>query len=97
MNEKIANKYLRFNIEQFIFEHAPYKENIIIKAGAGTGKTTVMIVRILNLLIKEEEKPSEIVMIIFTRDTAQNMRTKLRNLLFNCFKVTSLVVFLFRI
>ncbi|WP_257206699.1 UvrD-helicase domain-containing protein [Bacillus toyonensis] len=75
-------------------EHAPYKENIMVKAGAGTGKTTVMIDRILYLLIKEEVKPSEIVMITFTRDAAQNMHTKLRNLLFNRFKATSSVVFL---
>ncbi|MEM5644045.1 UvrD-helicase domain-containing protein [Bacillus toyonensis] len=75
-------------------EHAPYKENIMVKAGAGTGKTTVMIDRILYLLIKEEVKPSEIVMITFTRDAAQNMHTKLRNLLFTRFKATSSVVFL---
>ncbi|WP_306506622.1 UvrD-helicase domain-containing protein [Bacillus toyonensis] len=90
----MANQYPRFNIEQFIIEHAPYKENIMVKAGAGTGKTTVMIDRILYLLIKEEVKPSEIVMITFTRDAAQNMHTKLRNLLFNRFKATSSVVFL---
>ncbi|PHF39000.1 hypothetical protein COI39_27460 [Bacillus toyonensis] len=66
----------------------------MVKAGAGTGKTTVMIDRILYLLIKEEVKPSEIVMITFTRDAAQNMHTKLRNLLFNRFKATSSVVFL---
>jgi len=92
--KKIANQYPRFNIEQFIIEHAPYKENIMVKAGAGTGKTTVMIDRILYLLIKEEVKPSEIVMITFTRDAAQNMHTKLRNLLFTRFKATSSVVFL---
>ncbi|MGN4292216.1 UvrD-helicase domain-containing protein [Bacillus cereus group sp. MYBK87-2] len=92
--KKIANQYPRFNIEQFIIEHAPYKENIMVKAGAGTGKTTVMIDRILYLLIKEEVTPSEIVMITFTRDAAQNMQTKLRNLLFNRFKATSSVVFL---
>ncbi|HFK1721295.1 TPA: UvrD-helicase domain-containing protein [Bacillus cereus] len=92
--KKIANQYPRFNIEQFIIEHAPYKENIMVKAGAGTGKTTVMIDRILYLLIKEGVTPSEIVMITFTRDAAQNMQTKLRNLLFNRFKATSSVVFL---
>ncbi|WIY62160.1 UvrD-helicase domain-containing protein [Bacillus arachidis] len=92
--KKIANQYPRFNIEQFIIEHAPYKENIMVKAGAGTGKTTVMIDRILYLLIKEKVKPSEIVMITFTRDAAQNMQTKLRSLLFNRFKATSSVEFL---
>lgn len=86
--ETLKELFPRFNIEQYKIEHAPSKENIMVKAGAGTGKTTVMVDRILYLLIKEKVEPSEIVMITFTRDAAKNMARKLRELLFHRFEAT---------
>ncbi|WP_035431992.1 UvrD-helicase domain-containing protein [Bacillus sp. UNC322MFChir4.1] len=85
---KIVSAFLRFNIEQYKIEHAPLQENIMVKAGAGTGKTTVMVDRVLYLLLKEKVKPSEIIMITFTRDAAQNMHKKLREQLFLRSKAT---------
>ena len=41
--QRIAKHFPQFNIEQYMIEHAPFSENIMVKAGAGTGKTTVMI------------------------------------------------------
>ena len=38
-----------FNKAQFLAEHAPLNKNISVLAGAGTGKTTLMINRILFL------------------------------------------------
>ncbi|MDR6999676.1 UvrD-helicase domain-containing protein [Neobacillus niacini] len=78
----IVDDFPRFNVEQYKIEHAPYQENIMVKAGAGTGKTTVMVERVLYLLLKEKIKPAEIVMITFTRDAAQNMYKKLREQLY---------------
>jgi ATP-dependent exoDNAse (exonuclease V) beta subunit len=91
---KIVTAFPRFNIEQYKIEHAPFEENIMVKAGAGTGKTTVMIDRVLFLLLKAKVKPSEIVMITFTRDAAQNMLKKLREQMLLRSKATGETVFL---
>jgi ATP-dependent exoDNAse (exonuclease V) beta subunit len=92
--QEIVNAFPTFNIEQYKIEHAPYRENIIVKAGAGTGKTTVMVDRVLYLLLKEKVRPAEIVMITFTRDAAQNMYKKLREQLFLRAKATGATKFL---
>ncbi|WP_342614448.1 UvrD-helicase domain-containing protein [Peribacillus frigoritolerans] len=80
--------YPDFNVEQYRIEHAPHEKNIMAKAGAGTGKTTVMIDRILYLLLKAKVDPAEIVMITFTKDAAHNMYTKLRENLFKRYHLT---------
>jgi DNA helicase-2/ATP-dependent DNA helicase PcrA len=85
----IATFFPRYNLEQFSIEHAPFDENIMVKAGAGTGKTTVMINRILYLLLNAKIKPADIVMITFTREAARNMYDKLRESLFLRFKATA--------
>ncbi|SFE65170.1 Superfamily I DNA or RNA helicase [Bacillus sp. OV194] len=92
--KEIERVFPEFNVKQFIIEHAPCKENIMVKAGAGTGKTTVMIDRVIYLMIKERVKPSEIVMITFTRDAAQSMSKKLRELLILRFRATNSKIFL---
>ncbi|WP_066069795.1 UvrD-helicase domain-containing protein [Neobacillus soli] len=86
--EEISKYFHEFNFDQYKIEHAPLAENIMVKAGAGTGKTTVMIDRILFLLIKERLDPSEIVMITFTREASRNMYRKLRQELFSRFNLT---------
>ena len=90
----IVSVFPQFNIEQYRIEHAPINENIMVKAGAGTGKTTVMVDRVLYLLLKTKVNPSEIVMITFTRDAAQNMYQKLREQLFLRSQLQELPVFL---
>ncbi|USK48028.1 UvrD-helicase domain-containing protein [Bacillus sp. CMF12] len=92
--ETIVSAFPTFNIEQYKIEHALSQENIMVKAGAGTGKTTVMVDRVLYLLLKEKVKPAEIVMITFTRDAAQNMYKKLREQLFLRSKATGTTKFL---
>lgn len=86
--KQFSNYFPKFNFEQYKIEHAPLEENIIVKAGAGTGKTTVMIDRILYLMKKGKVNPSEIVMITFTREAARNMYKKLRKELFLRFNLT---------
>jgi len=92
--QEIADAFPIFNIEQYKIEHAPYRENIMVKAGAGTGKTTVMVDRVLYLLLKEKVRPAEIVMITFTRDASQNMYKKLREQLFLRSQATGAMKFL---
>ncbi|MDV6376973.1 UvrD-helicase domain-containing protein [Sporosarcina sp. GW1-11] len=67
-----------FNHDQFLIEHAQINTNISVSAGAGTGKTTVMINRILFLkyMIPELDL-SQVVLITFTNKAALHMRSKL--------------------
>lgn len=67
-----------FNKEQFLIEHAELNHNIIVSAGAGTGKTTVMINRIIFLKFRYSNiNFSEIALITFTNKAANNLREKL--------------------
>lgn len=52
------------------------KKNIYVSASAGSGKTTVMIERVLRLL-KSGVDLSEMIICTFTKASAQDMRTKL--------------------
>jgi len=57
-------------------------QNILVSAAAGSGKTTVMVEKIRQTLIRHPEASiSQFLIITFTRDAAQNMKNKLRNLL----------------
>lgn len=68
-----------FNYRQYEVEHADPAQHLAIRAGAGTGKTTVMVNRVLYLLhVVPDLSPREIVMITFTRDAANEMRKRLR-------------------
>ena len=70
----------KFNIEQYNIEHENLEKNIIVKSGAGTGKTKVMIDRVLFIKhMNEDIKLSDIVMITFTREATKQMKGKLSN------------------
>ena len=56
--------------------------NILVSAAAGSGKTTVMVEKIKETLIRDPEASiSQFLVITFTRDAARNMKDKLRDLL----------------
>lgn len=67
--EKLSQK-TAFNIQQYFIEHASTAKNILVRAGAGTGKTYSMVSRIA-FLCNKYENPTEnliddIAMITFT-------------------------------
>ncbi|WP_434797377.1 UvrD-helicase domain-containing protein [Terrisporobacter vanillatitrophus] len=87
--EDILEDFERFNFEQYKVEHQNKDTNIVIEAGAGTGKTTVMIDRIMYLLhIDDNLSLNEIEMITFTKDATLNMRHKLQKMLLMKYKLT---------
>jgi ATP-dependent helicase/nuclease subunit A len=62
--------------EQAIFTH---DKNLIVVAGAGSGKTRVLVERYLTLLEKNRDWPlNALVAITFTREAAQEMRDRVR-------------------
>lgn len=82
-----------FNIQQYFIEHASTAKNILVRAGAGTGKTYSMVSRIA-FLCNKYENPTEnliddIAMITFTNDAADNMKNRLKQMFINYFVLTS--------
>lgn len=71
-------KGTRFNIEQYLVEHAPLDKPIIVKASAGTGKTSVMMDRIMFLFAVGGVKPEQLGMVTFTNEAANHMMQKLQ-------------------
>ena len=76
-----------FNYDQYMVEHSNAEENVLVKAGAGTGKTFSMISRISYLCNKGlnnvESIKDEVVMVTFTNEAADNMKTKLKTMFMN--------------
>lgn len=76
--KKNGEKGTRFNIEQYLVEHAPLDKPIIVKASAGTGKTSVMMDRIMFLFAVGGVKPEQLGMVTFTNEAANHMMQKLQ-------------------
>src|SRR6476660_7981950 len=57
-----------------------WDRNVVVVAGAGTGKTTILVNRILNLLMREPNPlaVTEIVALTFTNKAATEMKQRLR-------------------
>ncbi|KOP31400.1 hypothetical protein ADM98_00685 [Exiguobacterium sp. BMC-KP] len=77
-----------FNHGQYMAVHAPVRDNLKIMAGAGTGKTHVMIDRIMYLLESEGVDLKDIVMITFTNDSTDEMRRRFQGRMLTMFSLT---------
>lgn len=86
-------QYSQFNLEQYLVEHTELDKNIMITAGAGTGKTYTMVSRIgflgYHQELRLEDLADRIVMITFTNEAADQMREKLKQYFRNCYLLTS--------
>lgn len=88
----IADKS-KFNLQQYLVEHAPIEKNIVVKAGAGTGKTYSMISRISYICHQSSganilDVKNEIAMLTFTTEAATNMKSRLKQAFMNYFVLT---------
>ncbi len=82
-----------FNFQQYEVEHAEINKNIVVKAGAGTGKTYSMISRIAYICNETSganivDIKNEIAMLTFTVDAAINMKSRLKQAFNNYFVLT---------
>lgn len=78
-----------FNAAQYRVEHCAEEGNIVVKASAGTGKTTVMIDRILYLMHTVPNlNMSEIFMITFTNEATNQMNDRLQDMLLKKYSLT---------
>lgn len=79
----------QFNVAQYRVEHCMEREHIVVQASAGTGKTKVMIDRIMYLMHTVPGlQMSEIFMITFTNDAANQMNQRLQDVLMTRFRLT---------
>ena len=87
------DKSSSFNSEQYLIEHAPPEKNIVIRAGAGTGKTHTMISRIGFVCYSQSvplpKMANRITMITFTNEAADQMEEKLKIYFRNCYLLSS--------
>jgi ATP-dependent helicase/nuclease subunit A len=65
--------------DRFLAE-TTWNRNVVVVAGAGTGKTTILVNRILNLLLREPNPLAitEIVALTFTNKAATELKQRLR-------------------
>lgn len=78
-----------FNVAQYRVEHCAENEHIVVQASAGTGKTKVMIDRIMYLMHTVHYlRMSDISMITFTNDAANQMNGRLQEILMERFRLT---------
>lgn len=81
-----------FNYNQYKIEHAPLDKNILVQAGAGTGKTYSMVSRIA-FLCNRHKNPikniiDDIVLVTFTNDAAENMSSRIKQMFMNYYLLT---------
>lgn len=89
--EGVANS-TNWNFDQFKVEHAKGNKNILVQAGAGTGKTYSMVSRIAYLCLSRSHFVNnlvdEIAMVTFTNEAADNMKVRLKRYFMNCYILT---------
>ena len=68
---------MSFNAEQLKAVNASSKKDILIAAGAGSGKTKTLSTRVHELVEKGEVKPEELLVLTFTNNAAYEMKTRI--------------------
>lgn len=90
---KLLSENSAFNFQQFEIEHSPDDKNILIAAGAGTGKTYSMVSRVAYLCNRTADAvvdlAGDIAMITFTNDSADHMNRRVKRMFLNYFVLTS--------
>lgn len=89
---RLLDETTSFNLSQYRLEHDTIDRDIMVVAGAGTGKTTSMIARISYLVYRHkltaDTLPDNLFMLTFTNDAARNMKQKLKDYFQDYFLLT---------
>lgn len=85
----LSKDFKEFNKGQYEAIHCDATTQAIITAGAGTGKTHVMIDRILYLITVERVKLNDIIMITFTNASTNEMKERLENKFIDLYDLTA--------
>ncbi len=89
VSQVLTNGCRLFNSAQYLVEHCKDDRHIIVQASAGTGKTTVMIDRIMYLIhMIPDIHLYDIFMITFTNDATDQMNQRLQDALMERYYLT---------
>ena len=67
---------IKLNVEQTAFVKNT-KGNMLVSASAGSGKTTTMIYKLINLIVEHNVPVQSLLVVTFTDAAAQEMKQKL--------------------
>jgi ATP-dependent helicase/nuclease subunit A len=71
-----------FRFEPLVPDPRPKRRNIVIEAGAGTGKTTAIVAEVLTLMLEQEElAPERIILVTFTEKAAGEIADRIHDAL----------------
>ena len=88
----LIDQYSNFNLGQYLIEHAPRSSDILVKAGAGTGKTHTMVSRLSYLIYIEKLSAKafleSIVLVTFTNEATKAVKDRLSNYFQNMYLLT---------
>ena len=73
IEKKIEGKLLEVSQKEAILESG---ENILVNAGAGSGKTFTILAKILHILDQDLAKPEEIVVVAYNSSVANDLRAR---------------------
>ncbi|MBR2088779.1 MAG: UvrD-helicase domain-containing protein, partial [Oscillospiraceae bacterium] len=87
-----------YSFEQYAAEHGQSGYHTAVRAGAGTGKTYLLTAKVSYLLYCCSRAgitslPEQIVMLTFTNEAADNMRKRIKGMLFSFFVLTGNPIF----
>ena len=65
------------NQQQIVAVEAPSDRSLFLVAGPGSGKTTVLALRVLKLILVDEVEPTAVIATTFTRKAAKELRSRI--------------------
>ena len=68
---------MEFNDEQKLAINAPITKDVLVAAGAGSGKTKTLSKKVFEIIDSGQVKPSELLVLTFTDNAAHEMRTRI--------------------
>ena len=66
-----------FNEKQLLAIDTPITKNVLVSAAAGSGKTKTLSTKVFNIINNKEIKPSELLVLTFTKNAAYEMKTRI--------------------
>jgi ATP-dependent DNA helicase RecQ len=78
--EKFRELFSELSTEQLSVVKDDKHDNILVAAGPGSGKTRVLVHKVASLLLMEDVKPEQFLMLTFSRPAALEFKTRLKKL-----------------
>jgi ATP-dependent DNA helicase RecQ len=77
--EKFRSIFSGLTAEQMAVMQDNKNDNILVAAGPGSGKTLVLVHKVASLLLMEDIKPDQFLMLTFSRPAALEFKHRLKN------------------